>query len=209
MFVITADQIGSRNAPDIVGSTIDELTAAYGPTLELSPDRTAGDELQILTRDPRTTLALVLHLTRTAKWNVGVGIGSVRRPLPTVTREATGDAFYAAREAVTRAKRSTTRFAMGAMPSGERRPEPDATDAEALVSLLISLRDRRTDAGWALFDLLADGMTQGEAAERLGITPGAASLRARTAGIRTEHAASDALVRLLSVVDAATEGEER
>src|SRR5690606_2877260 len=109
-------------------------------------------------------------------WSVGVGVGSVRQPLPADTREATGEAFYAARDAVTRAKKQPTRFALtSSVTDDDTSRAIRGADVEALITLLLSLRERRTDGGWELFDLLSTGLTQSESAEKLGITPGAAS----------------------------------
>jgi DNA-binding NarL/FixJ family response regulator len=96
---------------------------------------------------------------------------------------------------VDRAKKATTRVAITAPEGG--------ADAEALVRLLIELRDRRTAEGWEVYDLLAEGITQREAAARLGISEAAVSLRVRSAGLRTEEAAVPALIRVLSGLDPA------
>ncbi|MGN6429066.1 MAG: DNA-binding protein [Leifsonia sp.] len=198
MFVITADQVGSRTRPDIVGSVQARLDERYGERLALPVDRNAGDELQALTADAATALALVLDLTRSDEWSVGLGIGSVRLPLPRNTREAAGDAFVAARSAVTRAKRTPGRFACEAVA------EPQSgEDAEALLGLLLAIRASRSDAGWELYDLVTSGLTQAEAGARLGITPQSASDRARAAALRVELAAHPALTRLLQNADAA------
>ncbi|MET4639635.1 DNA-binding protein [Mycetocola sp. 2940] len=200
MFVITADQVDSRNQPDRAASVLEDLNGPNGPTLLLPADRTAGDEVQILPASAEDTLAIVLELTREDAWSVGVGIGPARLPLPRATREATGEAFFAARDAVTRAKKSQTRFALS-RAGDDTGDGLRGVDVEALISLLLVLRERRTDGGWELYDLLTTGLTQSESAERLGITAGAASLRARAAGIRVERASSEALVRLLDTVN--------
>ena len=117
---------------------------------------------------------------------------------PENTREATGDAFVAARTAVGRAKRAPARLAVEALTAAE-----PAADAEALITLLLTLREGRTPAGWELYDLVTAGLTQAEAGARLGITPQSASDRARAAGLRVELAAIPALTRLLARADAA------
>lgn len=198
MFVVTADQVDSRRRADIVAPTLDALDERFAARLALPPDRNAGDELQVLTADAATALDLILTLTREGAWSVGLGIGGVRLPLPENTREATGDAFVAARAAVSRAKRAPARFAA----SAEVAPEP-AADVEALITLLLTLREGRTAAGWELYDLVVAGHTQAEAGARLGITPQSASDRARAAGLRVELAALPALTRLLARADAA------
>lgn len=208
MFVLTADQVGSRHSADKVADTLLALNSEHGARLLLPADRTAGDELQLLVDDAELVLALVLELTRDGAWSVGVGVGAVRQPLPADTREATGEAFYAARDAVTRAKKQTTRFALTLAGDDEDADRTlRGTDVEALITLLLHLRERRTDGGWELFDLLGTGLTQSESADRLGITPGAASLRARAAGIRVERAASEALVRLLDTINGSEEAQ--
>lgn len=197
MFVVTADQRDSRTSADLVPSAIAAVTAiadaGMARSLTLAPERTAGDELQLATADARTVLQIVLALTRSATWSVGVGVGAVETPLADHVRAARGEAFVAARDAVDRAKKASTRLAVTA-PSG-------GADAEALVRLLVELRDRRTDEGWEVYDLLADGLTQREAAGRLGITEGAVSLRAKAAALRVEEAAVPALERVLAQLD--------
>ncbi|AGW42132.1 hypothetical protein O159_21530 [Leifsonia xyli subsp. cynodontis DSM 46306] len=198
MFVITADQVGSRRRADLAAPLVEELDSRFGDRLALPADRNAGDEIQALSADPAAVLEIVLDLTRRGDWSVGLGIGAVRTPLPRATREAAGEAFVAARTAVARAKRAATRFAADALAA----PEP-AADAEALLTLLLTVREARSAAGWELYDLVASGLTQAQAGARLGITPQSASDRARRAGVRVELAAHPALIRLLASVDAA------
>jgi hypothetical protein len=197
VFVITADQVDSQGRADIVGHTLGDIADRFGRRLALPADRNAGDELQALTDHAPTALDLVLALTRDDAWSVGLGMGGVRMPLPTNTREATGDAFVAARAAVTRAKRAATRFAAEAVVAPGA-----AADVEALLNLLLTLRAGRTQPGWELFDLVSEGLTQAEAGARLGITPQSASDRARAAGLRVELAALPPLARLLARADA-------
>lgn len=192
MFVVTADQVDSRSNNDRVAGMIDELNSGpFHPVL--AGDRTAGDELQILVDGGTEALALILHLTRSGQWSVGCGAGHVNSPLPGNIREATGDAFIAARKAVDRAKKRPTRFALESEPA--TRP---AADGEALIDLLLALRARRSPEGWELHDIL-DGtdLTQADAAQRLGISPQAVSLRARAGELRTERAAREPLARIL------------
>lgn len=195
MFIITADQVDSRHLDDLAGPTIDLLNERYGNRLALPVDRNAGDEIQALVSEAATALAIIADLTRTGEWSVGCGVGRVRTPLPGNTREASGPGFVAARAAVHRAKKTHLRFAL------VRESQADAPAAEALIELLLLIRSRRTVEGWELFDLVAAGLTQAAAAATLGISPQAASQRARAAGIRTELAAIPALAVALSRVD--------
>ena len=196
MFVITADQISSRTTPDLVASALDELNRE--PGLALPAERTAGDELQLVTADADTALRVILRLSRSEQWSTGCGIGAVDTPLPASTREASGDAFIAARAAIDRAKKRATRTAI---ESVGRTGTPSAADLQAVLDLLLLLRERRSAEGWELYDLVRSGLSQADAAARLGITPQAASKRAQAAHLRAEAEATGALVRLVTAHD--------
>ena len=233
MFVITADQIGSRTDRDRAGEMIAELVAAFGPAFTLPPDQTAGDEIQLLVPDADTALAVVLALQRAGHWSIGLGIGEVRTPLPETTRQASGGAFVAARAAVTRAKKAEARFSLEVDPAVEPAVEPadvpagdragdraadlsadlssgraapllNADGVEALITTLLLLRQRRSKEGWAAIDLLQSGMSQVVIAAELGISTAAVSQRIRSAGWRVDQAAQPALVRLLENLEHAT-----
>ena len=195
MFVITADQVDSRHSADLVSPAVAHLDDVFGAGLALPVDRNAGDELQALVVDSATAVAMVLELTRTGDWSVGLGAGDVERPLASSTRETRGPAFIAARAAVDSAKKSPLRFAFR---DGTPSRQTDATDIEALMLLLLSVRDRRTEQGWQVYDLLAQGRTQREAADILGITPQAVSDRMSAAQVRIDLEAHAPLGRLLS-----------
>ena len=198
MYVLTVDQVDSRETVDEVNTTLARLNSRYAESLRLSAERTAGDEFQLLTDDPQIVLELILGLTRTEHWSVGCGVGDVRLPLPNSIREAAGDAFVFAREAVERAKRRPSRFAV-------ENDTGHAADAQAIIDLLLILRSRRTPEGWELYDLVASGLTQSEAAERLGISPQAASARAQAADLKAEFAVTGALGRILDRLDKPTD----
>src|SRR6186997_61629 len=111
MFAITADQVDSRHGRDLVESALDQVSELGRGRLALPPERTAGDELQLVTDDPGASLDIVLALVRTRVWSVGLGIGDIRLPLPDSVRAASGTAFINAREAVEVAKKRSPRFA--------------------------------------------------------------------------------------------------
>jgi hypothetical protein len=192
MYAITADQVDSRHGADLADDALALITATGGDRLALPADRTAGDEVQAVTGDAATALAIALALLRTGSWSVGIGVGAVETPLPSATRAARGPAFIAARDAVEAAKKRPTRFAAAG----------DDGTAQPLVELLLALRDRPTPEGWELFDLVETGLSQQDAARRLGITPQAASRRALAAGIRLDQAARPALAAVLAAADA-------
>ncbi|AYF99338.1 DNA-binding protein [Protaetiibacter intestinalis] len=204
MFAITADQIDSRLGPDLAEDALALLAETARDRLALPPDRTAGDEVQALTADPRAALDLVLALARTGSWSVGLGIGEVRTPLPAQTRAATGDALIAARTAVESAKKRPTRVSI----ASERSTRPEAETLQSMLDLLLQLRERRSPEGWELYDRVESGLTQAQAAHQLGITPQAASKRAIAAGIRLDVAAREGLTALLALAaETSTPGE--
>lgn len=203
MIVLTADQVDSRSTADAVPSAIDDLNTTFGGRLALDADRTAGDELQLMLDSGSTALQIALHLSRSERWSVGLGVGSVREPIGANIRESTGEAFIAARSAVERAKSASTRFAIECPTDAAA-----AADLEALINLLLSIRGRRSAQGWELYELVRTGMTQAEAALRLGITPQAVSKRARAAELRNEFAAVSALERLADKLNAAAPSTE-
>lgn len=144
--------------------------------------------------DAASAVTVALELSRTRKWSIGIGIGEVEEPLPAEVRSARGPAFVLARDAVRRAKRAPGRVAV----SGDA----GAEDAEALLRLLVDLRDRRSPQGWEVYDLLAQDIPQRDIATRLGVSPAAVSMRATTARIRLEEAAVPAVVRTFARADA-------
>jgi len=208
MLALTADQIDSRHGDDLADDALGLLVALGDDRYVLPPDRTAGDEVQALARSGRAVLDAALALLRTERWRVGIGIGTVRRPLPDVTRAVGGSAFVNAREAVEAARKRPLRCAVVT-------DDPAQTAMiQPLVDLLLHFRSRRTDPGWELWDLMEAGLDQKAAAERLGITPQAASRRALAAGIRLDAAARGALASLLDAADpesvaSPSEGAER
>ncbi|MGR0220537.1 DNA-binding protein [Agromyces sp. ZXT2-6] len=201
MYVITADQIGSRADIDRSDSMRHELQAGFGDRLALPVDQTAGDEVQAITADPATALDLVLALHRAGRWSIGLGVGDVREPLPDAVRKAAGPAFVAARDAVEAAKRADARFALRAAEGDHGTLEP--AHVESLVRLLLLLRDRRTPHGWEAVDLVRDGRTQKDAARILGISDAAVSQRLRAAQWNADGDAAPALIRLLGELDVA------
>ena len=196
MFVITADQIDSRNDHDRAREMIARLVAPSPTAFILPPDQTAGDEIQLLISEAGPTLDAILALHRSGHWSVGLGVGTVRTPLPPSTRQATGGAFIAARDAVLRAKRTEAHFALEVGHTNDASP-----GIEALLTMLLLLRQRRTPQGWQAGDLFESGLAQTEIAASLGITTGAVSQRLKAAQYRVEQAARPALVRLLGQLD--------
>jgi hypothetical protein len=200
VFAITADQVDSRNNPDLVEGALRLVTQLGGERLALPPRRTVGDEFQLITDDPATTLDIVLSLARvrtagrSREWSVGVGIGDFPLEHSDIVTESGGTSVFNARQAVEAAKRRPSGVAIVSDPNRT----PDGATLQAMLDLLLNLRERRSDEGWELFDLLEAGFSQTEAAARLDITPQAVSKRALAAGLKLDSAARAALVTLLA-----------
>jgi hypothetical protein len=191
MWVITADQRGSR----VVGERVAELLAGLPEVAGIvrPAERTVGDEVQVVLDDARGAVDLALHVLRGGGWSVGIGAGAVDEPLPASSREASGEAFILAREAVEAAK-SRNR----SVPLAVRGADADAAaDAEAVLTLLGVVATRRSPAGWEVVDLAGADEGQAAIARRLGISVQAVSQRLRTALWAEESAARPAAARLL------------
>ena len=160
-FVLTVDQKGSRRSGDRVPAALSALSGV--PTV-LRFERTAGDEFQGVLADPAAVVGVILDLVRAGGWSVGVGAGPVQTPLPRSTRAGAGPAFLCARTAVEAAKRRPSRVAVRGAESTA------AGDAQAVLTALAVLIDRRSTQAWEAIELVAGGRTQAEAAAELGIT---------------------------------------
>ncbi len=193
MWVVTIDQRDSRVVGDRVDSLITGLPWVAG--VVRAAERTVGDELQLVLDDARGTVDLVMHVLRVGGWSVGVGAGAVDQPLPASTREASGEAFVLARDAVEAAK-SRHR----SVPIAVRGSDPEAAaDAEAVVMLVGAIAARRSPAGWEVVDHAVADESQADIARHLGITVQAVSQRLRTALWAEELAARPAAARLLTL----------
>lgn len=172
--VLTVDQRDSRTGPDLVPATLDPLAELR----TLRPfERTAGDEIQGLIDDPEVATEALALLLRSGEWNIGVGVGTVETPLPDQARAGRGQAYLRAREAVTRAKQVPAHVCV---VGGE---DYRAEQLETVLWLWADLLARRSERGWEVADLIAEGLSHAEAGARLGVTQSAASQRARAANV--------------------------
>ncbi|QNG18847.1 hypothetical protein G4H71_21280 [Rhodococcus triatomae] len=192
MFVMTVDQRGSRRDVDRVAPLLDDLRDL--PALR-PPQRTAGDEVQLVTDDAGLALSVALDLIDRQHWSIGIGAGDVEHPLPEETRAGRGRAFEAARRAVDRAKNAPGRIAF----SG---PDSDsAEDADAALALLSVVVAGRTPEGREAVSHLRRGLTQTETAELLGISKQAVSQRLSVAHWQVEKVGRRLAERLLAEAD--------
>lgn len=195
--VVTIDQRASRSGPDLVGDLLADLAADRGASSQvLDFERTAGDEVQGVLNDPAAAVAMALSLAAAGSWSVGLGTGPVELPLPHSTRAARGRAFENARRAVELAK-------SGAEPVAVRGPHTAVADeATGLLQLLVAVVRRRSPAGHEVCELMAQGLTQQEVAQRLGVSKQAVSQRVRAALWTHEQRVRPLAVRLLEATSA-------
>ncbi|GAC57259.1 hypothetical protein GOHSU_18_00140 [Gordonia hirsuta DSM 44140 = NBRC 16056] len=187
MFVVTADQRSSRRGPDRVPELIERFRRI--PVVR-GFERTAGDEVEAVFDDPDAVTSVAIALAAGGQWTVGIGIDDVDQPLPLSTRAGRGPAFEAARVAVEAAKGQR-------IPLRVRGASTWCPATQTAACLLVDLHTGRTSAGREAVELVSAGMTQAQAAEHLGISPQAVSLRLRSARWDLEDDARALVTRLL------------
>ncbi|MGV0109350.1 hypothetical protein [Arthrobacter sp. CP30] len=194
-YVLTINQRDSRDVGDMVGDLLRALR--YLPTV-VPFQRTVGDEVQGVVEDATTAVDAALRALRYRRWHVGLGVGGLTPPLPERIVDGQGYGLVYARRAVNRA-----------MKTGERIPlaveGPDAgiaAEAEAVLRLLGQIVHTRTDAEWAVLDLLTPGARgqQKYVAQELGITAQAVSRAVVRSHWMEEWATRPAAARLLDLV---------
>lgn len=189
-YVLTVDQRASRRSPDRVPEVLRLLNSSV-PTL-LGFERTAGDEFQGVLADPDDVVGVVQTLVRAGDWSIGIGAGPVQTPLPPSTRAGAGQAFLSARRAVDAAKQRPYRLAVrGAVPA-------DAGDAQAVLTALAVIVERRSDQAWEAIALVGSGRTQADAAATLGISRQAVGQRLAAGLWELERELRPTAARLLS-----------
>jgi hypothetical protein len=199
MFVLTADQRGSRSAADLVGSGLQALAAAVPDPLRAF-ERTAGDELQGVLASAADAVEAAQLLVGTGQWSVGIGVGPVERPLPASTRAGRGPAFAAAREAVEAAKDHPHRAAI--VSAGlDQDAAALVADADDVLALALTVSSRWSDEAREAVALVRAGATQTDAARALGVTRQAVGQRLGAALWRPQQRAVAVVVHLLERAD--------
>lgn len=193
MFALTIDRRDSRGrAAELHMGRQRTALQEELPRPVLDWEISAGDELQALYDDAAAIVRAVLALADAGHWHVGVGIGAVDDPLPSSVREATGEAFVAARDAVNAAKERGRPVVAG---------NEWARRAGSVVDLVCAVRARRSEAGAQATELADRGLTQQEIAEGLGITQSSVSRRLSAALWHEEHTVHETLEALFRLAD--------
>ncbi|MFW3168498.1 hypothetical protein [Geodermatophilus sp. CPCC 206100] len=187
--LIAAGDAGSR--PAVPGPAVPG-PAVPGPAVPRRPDGQpllepgADGEWQGAVTDPAGVVDVVLALVRTSGWWVGVGAG------PAAAGVRTAPVLLSARRAVDAARRRGSRVAVrGAVPA-------DAADAQAVLTALAVLVQRRSTPAWAAIDLVGDGCTQAQAAARLGVSRQAVGQRLAAGMWELERELRPTAARLLA-----------
>ena len=209
MLVLTINQRDTLDAGDRVDAFLHALAGAPGleDAVALPFQRAVGDELIGAVTDPAAAVDVALRALRERRWNVGVGVGALRGADGTAGVPASGDlddvggpGLAAARRAVEAAAVSTARIPLAV----RGRDDEAAAEAEAVLRLVGQLVWSRSDAEWAVLDLLVPGVRgqQKQAAAALGITAQAVSQAVQRSFWAEEHACRPAAARLLGLADA-------
>lgn len=202
-FALTMDQRASRRGDDRVPEALEHLNRTLGRALDLRFERTAGDEVQALTRYPGAVVRASVECARLGGWRMGIGLGRVELPLPTSTRAARGGAYLGARTAIDQARRTTAGLSLVAADArGRTVTGPGYGDAirqaETALWLVHELAARRSPQGWEIVDMLDEGLSAAEAADELGISPSAVSQRLKLAHRIEVQRGAELCTRLLA-----------
>jgi hypothetical protein len=207
MYVLTINQRDSREVGDMVG----DLVRSLRPVDTVVPfQRSVGDEAIGIVSHAPAALEAALRALRGRRWNVGIGVGSVgpvdpeaggSLPDTQALHDVGGPGLVYARRAVEEAARAGVR-----VPLAVDGPDAEvAADAQAVLRLIGQLVLTRTDAEWAVLDLMVPGVRgqQKPVAAALGISVQAVSKAVQRSFWNEEHACRPAAERLLGLVEAA------
>lgn len=204
MFVLSLSGVSVRAADSGADPVPALLDALGGVALARPAERTAGPEVLALASRADAALDALLRAREEGDWQIGLGIGAVRAPLPASVREIDGPAVEAAAEAArsARRQRASTSVPVVVRAADERHAET-AQDVEAVLCLIGWMVRTRNRGQWQAVRALREdpGATQSQLAERLGVTQQTVSRAVKTSGWREESAAHPLAVRLLSMID--------
>lgn len=208
-YVLTINQRDARE----VGDQVRELLRALRPVGTVLPfQRSVGDEAVGIVPDARTAVDAALIALRHRRWNVGIGVGSVgpmgtdglpaggTLPDTQSLRDVGGPGLVYARRAVEEAAKAGVRVPVAV----DGPDEQVAEEAQSVLRLIGQLVLTRTEAEWAVLDLMVPGVRgqQKPVAAELGITVQAVSKAVQRSFWNEEHACRPAAERLLGLVDA-------
>ena len=194
---VIADMVRSRDVPTarrrLLQKRFSELIATlnreYRKAIAARFVITLGDEFQGLFNSAALIPDLVWRLEQDfpeRELRVGIGLGRLDTPIQKVALNIDGPALHAAREAIEHAKRTK---ALGGVFRGFRELDDILN---GMARLLWFHRSRWTDSQWKIASLLRKGMSQTQAAKKLGIKKQVVSRQALASGCSPYIAAENA-----------------
>ena len=151
-------------------------------------------------RDAQAAVDAVLRIARLNFCHIGLGIGPLYEPVPQQADLIDGKALLRATGALEAAEHRGERVPICVSTSVD---EFDA-ELEGLLRLLGQSIRTRSEAEWAVIDLLTPGVRgqQKAVAQTLGITPQAVSAAIVRSGYNDELGARAGIARLIESIDA-------
>lgn len=188
--VVLLDQRESKTNPDLVGDWQTRLNQSLGSKLALPFTRTIGDEMQAVIADPAALGRIAREIVASGSWWMGIGIGEAEQPLPSDPREARGSAFWAAREAIGKAKGKRKSRPIAVVQQGSFGPGTDSLGIrlDECLGALAFIVSRRTGTQKKVADTYyeSDGKID-SVIERFDLTPQGARQRLNAAGVEEER----------------------
>ncbi|MDF2629737.1 MAG: hypothetical protein K0R39_3568 [Symbiobacteriaceae bacterium] len=203
--VLTCDLAGSRSltqnarqaSTTTIRAAVQCLRHTFPCVLGEGFEFRFGDEWQVLLDRPDLCYTVYSHLhyhLREYPFYCGIGIGPLVTGPSANTHEADGPAFHLARAALTKAKQARSRICFR-FPQEQKVVEGVA---QSVADLLATLRGGRRPTQEEVCKLgVLSGLSVAEIAVELTLERTAASHRARSAGLREELTAMQALERSL------------
>lgn len=188
--VVLLDQRDSRTNPDLVKSWEARLNRDLGSKLALPFTRTIGDEMQGVLRDSGALGRIVREIVSSGSWWMGIGIGEAEYPLPKDPREGRGSAFWAAREAIGKAKgnRRSRPLAVVQKPAPGGGAEGLGIQLDECLGALAFIVSRRTTKQAKVADVYYDSGGKIEAViDEFDISTQGARQRLIAAGVEEEQ----------------------
>jgi len=188
--VVLLDQRDSKTNPDLVRKWENDLNRSLGSKLALPFTRTIGDEMQSVIRDSAALGRIAREIVASGSWWMGIGIGEAEQPLPKDPREARGSAFWAAREAIGKAKAKRKSRPIAVVQQGAFSPGTESLGIrlDECLGALAFIVSRRTGTQKKVADAYyASGGRFDAVVEKFGLTPQGARQRLNAAGAEEEQ----------------------
>ena len=188
-----------RSVTDVAAAS-EQLWQQLSQVRATSPFMAVSGQLLLgVPADATAAVDAVLRVARLNFCNIGLGTGSLYEPVPAEADLVQGRALLRAQGALEAAERRGERVPI-CVSTGDEQLD---SELEGLLRLLGQWIRTRTEAEWAVVDLLVPGVRgqQKSVAEALDITPQAVSAAIVRSGYNDELGARAAIARLLEAAD--------